>query len=78
MGRIHDTDYSEVVVGALWFSGFFNFHVTELFGVEDVATLQAFDIFSVVMPGNNAYLGMLTDSCHQFGVVGLTALSARL
>jgi hypothetical protein len=30
------------------------------------------------MPGNNAYLGMLTDRRHHFGVVGLTALSARL
>jgi hypothetical protein len=43
---------------------FFNLHVSELFGVEDIATLQALDIFSVFVPGYDAYAGVFADSCH--------------
>jgi hypothetical protein len=56
--------FSEVVQGVLWFDGFFNLHVTELFGVKDFATLQALDIFSVFVPGNDSYLGMFADGGH--------------
>jgi len=54
----------EVVRGALCLSGFFNLHVAELFGVEDIATLQAFDILGVFMPGNDTYPRVLADGCH--------------
>ena len=54
-----------VVGDVLCFSGFFNLHVAELFGVKDLATLQAFDIFGVFVPGDDSYLGMFADGCHR-------------
>jgi hypothetical protein len=57
-----------VVGGFLGFSGFFNLHIAELFGVKDLATLQALDIFGVFVPGNDAYPGVLADGCHWFGI----------
>ena len=60
----------------LRFGGLFNLHIAELLGVKDFATLQAFDKFHVIMPGNDAYLRVFADGCHLFGV-GLDSLSYR-
>ena len=48
--------------------GFFDLHVAELFGVEDLATLQALDKFGVFVPGNDTYPGVLADGCHRVGM----------
>ena len=45
-----------VVGDVLCFSGFFDLHVAEFFGVKDLATLQAFDKFGVFVPGDDSYL----------------------
>ena len=39
--------------------GFFNLHIAKLFGVKDLATIQALDKFGVFVPGNDSYLGCL-------------------
>ena len=54
-----------VVGDVLGFSGFFNLHVAELFGVKDLATLQAFDKFGVFMPGDDSYLRVSAGGCHR-------------
>ncbi len=41
------------------FGGFFNLHIAKLFGVKDLATIQALDKFRVFVPGNDSYLGCL-------------------
>jgi hypothetical protein len=63
---------------SLWFGGLLDLHIAELFGVKDLATLQALDKLSVFEPGNDTYPGMLADGCHRFGFSGITTLSARL
>ena len=55
-----------VVGDVLGFGGFFNLHVAKLFGVKDLATLQALDKFRVFVPGDNSYLGMFAGGCHRF------------
>jgi hypothetical protein len=54
----------------LLFGRFFNLHVVKLFGVKDFATLQALDIFGVLVPGDDSYPGMFAGGCHRF-IVGL-------
>ena len=61
--------FSVVVRGVLCFSGFFNLHIAKLFGVKDLATIQALDKLAVFVPGNDSYPGMLADGCHRFVVV---------
>ena len=56
---------SGVVGDVLCISGFFDLHVAELFGVKDLATLQAFDIFGVFMPGDDSYPGVSAGGCHR-------------
>ena len=46
-------------------SGVFNLHIAKLFGVEDLATLQALDKFGVFVPGNDSYLRMSAGGCHR-------------
>ena len=66
----HDLCRGSVFVRyVLGFSGFFNLHVTELFGVKDLATLQALDKLGVFVPGNDTYPGVLADGCHRFWFV---------
>jgi hypothetical protein len=48
--------------------GLFDFHVAELVGVKNFATLLALDEFSVFVPGNDAYLGVFAEGCHLFRV----------
>jgi len=48
----------------LRFDGLFNLHVTEFIGVKDIATLQAFDILGVFVPGNDTYSWVFTGGCH--------------
>lgn len=55
-----------VVGDVLCFSGFFNLHVSEFLSVKNFATLQALDIFSIFMPGDDSYFGMFTGGCHQY------------
>jgi len=38
---------------------FFNLHIAKLFGVKDLATIQALDKFRVFVPGNDSYSGCL-------------------
>jgi len=58
----------QFVLGFLWFGGFFNLHVTELFGVKDLATLQALDKLRVFVPGNDSYPGVFADGGHRLGI----------
>jgi hypothetical protein len=58
----------EIVWGFLGFGGFFNLHVAELFGVKNLATLQAFDILGVLVPGNDTYSRVFADGGHRFGI----------
>ena len=44
--------------------GFFDLHVMKLFGIKDFATLQAFDKFNVLMPGDNAHSRVFADGRH--------------
>jgi hypothetical protein len=59
---------SDVSFVFLWIDGFFNLHVAEFVGVEDLATLQALDKLAVFVPGDDAYLGVFADACHRFGI----------
>ena len=43
----------------------FNLHIAKLFGIEDLATLQALDILGVVVPGNDPDLGVSAGGCHR-------------
>jgi hypothetical protein len=61
----------QFVLGFLCFDGFFNLHVTEFFGVKDLATLQALDKFGVFVPGNDSYPGVFADGGHRFGIGGI-------
>jgi hypothetical protein len=45
--------------------GFLNHHVVKFIGVKDFATFQAFDIFSVVVPGNNSYPRVFAGGNHR-------------
>jgi hypothetical protein len=56
---------SGVLLAGFFFDGLFNLHIAKFIGVKDIATLQAFDILGVVMPGNDAYLGVFADGCHR-------------
>jgi hypothetical protein len=47
-----------------FFSGFLDLHVPELFGIEDLAALQALDILGVFVPGDDSYPGMFADGRH--------------
>src|ERR1035438_7615834 len=55
---------SEVVRDVLRFDGFFDLHVPKLFGVKDLATFQAFDIFNIIVPRDNSYFRVFTDCRH--------------
>lgn len=55
-----------VIVGdVLRFGGLFDLHVAEFFRVKDLATLQALDVLSVFVPGDDSYLGMSAGGCHR-------------
>jgi hypothetical protein len=56
---------SGVFQAGFWFGGFFNLHVTKLFGVKDLATILAFDKLAVFMPGNDAYPRVFAGCCHR-------------
>jgi hypothetical protein len=71
-------EVSEIVRGILRFGGFFDFHITKLFGIKDFATFQTLDELRVFVPGHNAYSWVFADGCHRSGLVVVTALSARL
>jgi hypothetical protein len=58
----------KIVWGFLGFGGFLNLHIAELFGVKDLATLQALDILGVFVPGNDSYFGVFADGGHRFGI----------
>jgi hypothetical protein len=58
----------EVVRGFLGFSGFFNLHIAELFGVKDLATFQALDVFGVFVPGDDTNPGVFADGGHRFEI----------
>lgn len=45
-------------------NGLFNLHVAKFFRIKDFTTLQAFDEFSVVMPGNDTHARVFADYCH--------------
>ena len=50
---------SGVFQAGFCFSGLFNLHVAELFGVKDIATIQALDKLGVFVPGTIRTLGCL-------------------
>jgi hypothetical protein len=52
------------------FGGFFDLHVVKLFGVKDIATFQAFDIFRVFLPGDNTYAWVFADGGHGVDSIG--------
>ena len=54
-----------VVRDVLGFSGVFDLHVSEFLRVENLTTLQALDIFRVLMPGDDSYFGMSAGGCHR-------------
>jgi hypothetical protein len=54
-----------VVGDVLCFSGVFDFHIAEFFGIKDLATLQAFDKFGVFSPGDDSYLRVSAGGCHR-------------
>jgi hypothetical protein len=56
---------SGVFQAGFWFGGFFNLHIAKLFGVKDLATIQALDIFGVFVPGDDAYPRVFADGCHR-------------
>ena len=56
---------SGVFQAGFWFGFFFNLHIAKLFGVKDLATILALDVFGVIVPGNYSYPGMLTNGCHR-------------
>jgi hypothetical protein len=56
---------SGVFQAGSWFGGLFNLHVAKLFGVKDLATIQALDKLTVIVPGNDAYPGVFADGCHR-------------
>ncbi len=58
------TQVSGVRFGLFRFGGFFDFHITKLFGIKDFATLQAFDKFNVFVPGDNAHSRVFADGRH--------------
>jgi hypothetical protein len=68
------------VIGEVFsFGGVFNFHIPEFLRVKHLATLQAFDILSVFVPGDDTYFRMPAGVSHhdQFQLE-LIALFARL
>jgi len=58
--------FLDVDGGFLRIGVFFDLHIAELFGVKDLATLQALDKLGVFVPGNNTYFGVFADGCHRF------------
>ena len=52
--------------GFLRLDGFLDFHVVEFLGIEDLATLQTLNKFSVVVPGNDTYSWVFANRCHRF------------
>ena len=58
----------DFVLNVLCFGGFFNLHVTELFGVKNFATLQALDILGVFVPGNDSYPWVLAEVSHRSNI----------
>jgi len=53
------------------FGAFFNCHIVKFFRIKDFATLQAFDKFGVLKPGNDSYSWVFAGRCHRdrkFGI----------
>ena len=72
-GRTHKIDrfwdeHSGVARCLFRFGGFFNLHIAELVGVEDLATFQALDELRVFVPGDDADFGMFADGWHLFAI----------
>jgi len=57
---------SKIVAGFLRLDGFFDLHVSKLFGVKDLATIHALDKLSVFVPGYDSYPGVFADDWHRF------------
>jgi hypothetical protein len=58
------------------FGRFLNGHVVEFFGIEDVATFQAFNIFGVFVAGNNSNPWVFAGGNHRFDLARFDALAA--
>ena len=58
------------------FGRLLNGHVVEFFGIEDVATFQAFNIFGVFMAGNNSNPRVFAGGNHRFDLARFDALAA--
>jgi hypothetical protein len=54
-----------IVLQVFGSSRVFNLHIAKFFGIEDLATLQALDILSVVVPGNDPDLWVSAGGCHR-------------
>jgi hypothetical protein len=46
------------------FGGFFDRHIVKFFGIEDIATFQAFNIFRVFESGDNSYPWVFAGGNH--------------
>jgi hypothetical protein len=58
------------------FGRFLNGHVVEFFGIEDVATFQAFNIFGVFVSGYNSNPWVFAGGNHRFDLARFDALAA--
>jgi hypothetical protein len=58
------------------FGRFLNGHVVEFFGIEDVATFQAFNILGVLVAGNNSNPWVFAGGNHRFDLARFDALAA--
>lgn len=67
-----------IVRNILFFSGFFDFHVAELFRVKNLSTFKALNIFGVIVTGDNSNLGMFADGSHLSRSECTGALFAKL
>jgi hypothetical protein len=58
------------------FGRFLDGHVVEFFGIEDVATFEAFDIFGVFVAGYNSNPWVFAGGNHRFDLARFDALAA--
>ena len=57
---------------------FFNFHVPEFIGVEDLSAIQALYELNIVLAGNDAHSGVFAGRLHWFGIAGWRGLAALI
>jgi hypothetical protein len=60
------------------FGGFFNRHIVKFFGIEDVATFQAFNEFRVFLSGDNADPWVFAGGNHRFWQVWIWKLLPQI